>query len=118
MGRTGGPFFDQQADEWGRTQVRLFDSYGPDPTEGARGHKQLLNATKAWADKRTQRGSHTAVTCTKLRTQHDNYQCGVWTAIMVEAWLGWTKSPEKSNWPRAAHQAAGGTGKAENTRVV
>ncbi|KAK3257627.1 hypothetical protein CYMTET_33296 [Cymbomonas tetramitiformis] len=87
------------ADVWGKTQVHLFDSYGPDPTEGASGHKELLAATKAWADKRTRQGNHTEVTCTKLRTQHDNYQCGVWTATMVAAWRGWTKSPEKSTWP-------------------
>ncbi|KAK3252824.1 hypothetical protein CYMTET_37900 [Cymbomonas tetramitiformis] len=37
---------------------------------------------------------------------------------MVAAWHGWTKSPEESTWPRAAHQAAGGTGKVNNTRVA
>ncbi|KAK3268410.1 hypothetical protein CYMTET_23087 [Cymbomonas tetramitiformis] len=40
-------FFDQQVDESGKTHVCLFYSYGPNPAEGVRGHKELMVATKA-----------------------------------------------------------------------
>ncbi|KAK3249456.1 hypothetical protein CYMTET_41113 [Cymbomonas tetramitiformis] len=111
-------FFDQQAGEGGGTHVHLFDSYGPNPREGARGHAELLDATRTWAERRTRQGVPTEITCTKLRTQYDDFQCGVWVAVMAAAWCDWTKSPEKSTWPRAAHRAAGGTGKTTNNRVA